>query len=296
MRVGYPCINRSLDCTPNSTFRLSSYSDDLLKEKVSSNLSCLEKTLRWNLDHKLLFFRIGSGFVPFASHPVCGVNWRKEFKKELLAAGRLIRKNDMRISMHPDQFVVLNTPKEGVLERSLAELEYHSDLLHAFRLNATAKIVLHVGGLYNDREKALSRFVERHSLLSPQLRKRLVIENDDRLFSLQDCIAVHDETGVPVVFDFLHHTCLNHGESFREALELASSTWGRDDGPLIVHYSSQKRGARPGSHAESLDVDDFKAFLESAEGREFDLMLEVKEKEKAALKALEILRRRGFLE
>ena len=288
MRIGYPCINRSIGCTANSTFRLASYSEDRLIRTVQKNLDCLEGILRYNVHKGLLFFRISSDLVPFASHPICSFDWGAHFRKQLRAIGRFITKQGLRISMHPDQFVLINSIREDVVRRSIDDLEYHCRVLDTMGLDGSGKIQIHVGGLYGDRESALARFIEAYGSLSEDLRARLTIENDDRLFSLRDCLTIHGKTGIPVLFDTFHHECLNHGESVRDGLRLALTTWGTKDGSLMADYSSQERGQRTGSHARTLDSRRFRRFLLETKGIDFDLMLEIKDKERSALRALEI--------
>ncbi len=285
MRIGYPCINRTIGCTANSTFRVKNFSKEIFFEKLSNNLDCLERILRFNLKHNLLFFRISSDIVPFASHPVCKIDWRAHFKERLSALGNFIRSNKMRISMHPDQFVVMNAKKRGIVKRSIAELEYHCEFLDAMRLDAKAKVQIHVGGVYGDKPAAMQRFIQNYKRLPYKIRKRLVIENDDRLYSVSDCLDISRHVHMPVIFDSFHHELLNHGESIKECLRSASSTWKKKDGVMMVDYSSQKQGARPGTHAEAIDLALFQRFLKQAKGIDFDLMLEIKNKEKSALKA-----------
>lgn len=285
MKLGYPCINRSIGCTANSTFHLASYSRDLLLEKVANNLECLQRILEFNVEHGLLFFRISSDIVPFASHPVCRVDWAKHFSKEFQRIGRFIKKHGMRISMHPDQFVLINSLDSGIVKRSVAELAYHAEILDAMKLDVTAKIQIHVGGVYGDKRKAIERFVREYKKLPLAIKRRLAVENDDRLYSLADCLVVHGRTGIPVIFDSFHHECLNNGESLIEAVALAGGTWKKRDGVLMVDYSSQKKGARKGTHVEHISVLKFKKFLAGTRGFDFDLMLEIKDKERSALKA-----------
>lgn len=293
MRIGYPCINRGIGCTSGGTFRLAGYSEERFIETVEGNLACLERILRWNRERGIRFFRVSSDIVPFASHPVCSVDWAWFFRDRLRRIGRYARRHGMRLSMHPDQFVVLNSPDPGVVRRSVRELEYHAVLLDAMELGPAAKIQLHVGGVYGDREAAIERFAAACERLPAAVRRRLAAENDDRLFNLRDLLEVHRLTGVPVVFDTLHHRCLNNGESLRAALLRARRTWRRADGPPIVHYSSQEPGARPGRHAETLDPRNFRRFLLAVEGVEIDVMLEIKDKERSALRAIDLARRAG---
>ncbi|HEX3001440.1 MAG TPA: UV DNA damage repair endonuclease UvsE, partial [Methanoregula sp.] len=212
MRIGYPCINRSIGCSANRTFRLASYSEERLIDTVAGNISCLQKILAWNAWHDILFFRITSDLVPFASHPVCTFRWQEHFRNELAGMGEFIRKAGIRISMHPDQFIVLNAPDSKVVFRSIAELAYHAAVLDAMGLDATAKIQLHVGGVYGDKGASLDRFARACENLDPAIRRRLVIENDDQRFTAADCLSVHEATGIPVLFDVFHHACNNAGD------------------------------------------------------------------------------------
>ncbi|UCG13194.1 MAG: UV DNA damage repair endonuclease UvsE [Deltaproteobacteria bacterium] len=290
MKIGYPCINRGIGCTANSTFRLASYSEERLVQKVESNLRCLVKILQYNVQNGFYFFRISSNLIPFASHPVCTFDWARQFRGQFKKVGEFITEHDIRISMHPDQFVLINALKEDVVERSVRELDYHCTVLDKMGLDGTAKIQIHVGGVYGDKRSAMDRFTERHNSLNESLKRRLVIENDDRSYSLKDCLSVHEKIGIPIIFDAFHHQCLNNGETLRHGFELAASTWKESDGVPMVDYSSQQRGQRIGSHAKTLNIAVFRKFLQKTRGLDFDVMLEIKDKETSALKALRILR------
>ena len=290
MKIGYPCINRGIGCTANSTFRLASYAEERLVQKVENNLDCLFKILQYNVQNGFYFFRISSDLVPFASHPVCTFDWAGHFRGQFRKVGEFIKEHDIRISMHPDQFVVINAQKDDVVERSVRELEYHCTVLDEMALDSTAKIQIHLGGVYGDKHSAIDRFIENYNSLSKTLKSRLVIENDDRSYSLEDCLSVHEKIGIPVIFDAFHHQCLNSGEKVRQGLKIASTTWKKSDSIPMVDYSSQQRGQRPGSHAKTLDIAIFKKFVQETRGLDFDLMLEIKDKETSALKALKILK------
>lgn len=290
MRIGYPCVNLGIGCTSARTFRLRSYSAALLAQKVASNLDCLTRTLEWNAARGILFYRITSDLVPFASHPVCRCDWGRRFADRFVRIGALIRACGMRVSMHPDQFTLINSPDRGIFVRSVRELRYHAAVLDAMGLGAEAKIQIHAGGVYGERTAAMRRFIARYDELTEAVRRRLVVENDERCYPLADCLALHRTTGIPVVCDVFHHRILNRGETVPEALRLAGRTWGREDGPPIVDYSAQAPGKRIGTHVASIPLAAFKRFLAAGRPLDFDLMLEIKDKERSALRALRAAR------
>lgn len=291
MKLGYVCVNNSLKCKPNVKFRLASYSAERFRDTVAGNLACLKEILAWNLKNDLMFFRISSDTVPFASHPVCKVDWLKHFAGELKDIGAFILKHRMRISMHPDQFVVINSPDAGIVERSIKELKYHADFLDALGLEENAKIQIHVGGVYGNKTAAMAAFIQTALKLSKEIRRRLVIENDDKSFSLRDCLVINHKTGIPILFDNFHHACLSGGEPLKDAMKSAAATWKKTDGIMMLDYSSQQPGAIKGTHIEMIDIEDFERFLKETSLFDFDVMLEIRDKEKSALKALGAIER-----
>ena len=290
MRIGYPCINRSIGCTASRTFRLASYTEERIRETVRGNLACLEKILAYNVMHGMLFFRITSDLVPFASHPVCTFRWQEEFTGEFEKIGDYIRRYGFRISMHPDQFVLLNAPDKGVLQRSIADLVYQVQVLDLMGLDRSAKVQVHVGGVYGDKPASIDRFAKQYDLLDAAIRDRLVIENDERSYTLIDCLALHERTGIPVIADTLHHSLANNGEQFTALLDPVRKTWKPRDGIPMVDYSSQAPGKRTGAHAMHIEAEDFLRFLRETRPADFDIMLEIKDKEKSARAALALAR------
>ena len=262
-------------------------------ETVSSNLACLQRTLEYNVKNGMKFFRITSGLIPFASHEVCTFNWQDHFAGTFGRIGRFITGNELRISMHPDQFVLINSPEERIFNNSSGELSYHADVLDLLGLDRTAKIQIHAGGVYGDKAASMERFITRYGKLPSKIRDRLVIENDERLYSLADCMQLHARTGAPVLFDAFHFSCNNSGERLRDAVRDAARTWSGPDGIPMVDYSSQQKGKRPGTHAQSIDIRSFRKFLKETEGLDLDIMLEIKDKERSALRALKAIAERG---
>lgn len=290
MRIGYPCINRSVGCTANSTFRLRNLSDERLVETLSYNLTCLRKILEFNCGESLLFFRISSDLVPFASHSECTLEWRELFSEEFRAIGAYACDHAMRISMHPDQFVLLNAKDKAIREASIRELRYHADVLDSMGLPVSAKIQIHVGGVYAEKKASMQRFVEVYRDLDPLIRRRLVVENDDGRYTAADCLEIHGQCGIPILFDSFHHQVNNYGEPLVDTLAVCIETWKKHDGIAMTDYSSQHPGGRPGAHVTSIDIRHFKQYLKQTSDFDFDIMLEIKDKEPSAQKAREVLR------
>ena len=175
------------------------------------------------------------------------------------------------------------------------------------------KVILHVGGAYGDKPAAMQRWIERYPLLAESVRTRLVIENDDTVYTVAEALYISSETGVPIVFDNLHHH-LNPSPSMqdegtmgeREAMERCLATWPADQTPKI-HYSDQRtepvqirvkgKGTRTqpasaGSHADYVDPVHFAHFLDNMHSLGFDVMFEAKAKELAAVRVMEYLKTR----
>ena len=289
MKIGYPCINRSIGCSSNKKFRLANFTEEKFNETVTNNLNCLNKIIDYNVEHKMLFLRISSETIPFASHEICNLDWKKIFKNELENIGMKLKEKKFRVSMHPGQFTLLNSPNEKIVEKSLAELDYHADFLNAMELDNTAKIQIHVGGVYGDKDSAIKRFISTFGIASNKIKSRLAIENDDYHYSVKDCLRINKKTKIPIILDNLHLECLNDGESLIEAYDMIKTTWSEEDGIPMLDYSSQEKDARIGKHTEHLDPEHFKKFIDIMHNQEFDLMFEIKDKERSVLEAQRII-------
>ena len=178
----------------------------------------------------------------------------------------------------------------GYFRRSIGDLAYHVQVLDLMGLDCSAKVQVHVGGVYGDKQASVDRFVEEYDRLDTVIQDRLVIENDERLYTISDCLAVHDRTGVPVIADVFHHALCNNGEQFPSLLDPVRKTWKARDGIPMIDYSSQEPGRREGAHAQHIVAEDFRKFLNDTRPADFDIMLEIKDKEKSARAALGIAR------
>jgi UV DNA damage endonuclease len=162
-----------------------------LRRLTRENLAIQLRVLRYNAAHHIHVFRFTSRLVPLATHPVAA-DWRylEEFSLELAEIGAYVQERDMRVSAHPDHFTLLNSPSAEVLAASLADLEYHAGLFAAMGLGSQAKLVVHVGGLYKEKQKAISRFKTNYLALNPAIRQRLVGENDDKTYTAGDVLEL----------------------------------------------------------------------------------------------------------
>lgn len=285
IRIGYACINTTL-ASPNRTCRVANATPERVIELARANLNAAAAILDWNHANGVELFRLSSEIIPLASHPAVKVAWWDELAPELDRLGALVSAYGTRVSMHPGQYTVINSPRDEVVIASFAELEYHARFLDRLGTGPQHKIVLHLGGVYGDRAAALDRFARAYARLSGAVRARLVIENDEKNFTLADALAVSKETGAPVVFDVFHHRIHPslEGESLRELVERAASTWRGSDGPPKLHYSDPWPGKPAGSHSQTVDVEAFGQFYEVVRGMTLDIMLEVKDKEQSVIK------------
>jgi len=272
---------------------------------LSVSLAYLRDILVYLRQINVHMYRLSSDLAPYVTHPDLPQfhNQIAECQDELKALGEMVRQNKLRISFHPAAHAILNAPDRAVTAKAIADLSALSSILNHMQLDVNAVIVVHVGGQYGDKPTAMQRFVDCYHSLDEPLRRRLVLENDDRVYTVGDVLSVHRQTGIRVVFDRMHHQCNpTPGLGERDALRLALDTWPEGTKPKI-HFSSPRtsmnlshkgsgtdrqykaREPRLSHHADLIDPFAFIEFLRStADGLDFDVMLECKAKDIALLR------------
>jgi len=157
-------------------------------------------------------------------------------------------------------------------------------------LGEDAKLVVHVGGGYKDKRDALRRFRLNYNSLPPTIKKRLIIENDDRVYTARDVLELCREIGAPMVLDIHHHVCCNEGEDIGGLLTAIFATWG--NALPKIHVSSPKDEKKNRAHADFIDPAFFQSFLAAAGeyNHDFDVMLEAKQKDTALFRLMNDLR------
>lgn len=312
MRFGFACTVMGLDVRAYDTRRWQN------NPHLCISLGKVARILEYAAGLGIHMYRLSSNIAPYytdPNRPQFG-NQLDEARTQLEEVGALARRLDIRLSMHPGQYTVLNSPNEATYAAAVRELKYATRVLDCMGQPPDNKVIVHVGGAYDDRPAALRRWIERYPLLPENVRSRLVIENDDTIYNLTEVLYISGETGVPVVFDNLHHRVnpspAQGGEghmSERDALAKALATWPAGQTPKI-HYSDQRtddrivrvkgKGTRTqppseGAHADYVDPAEFAAFLSRSKGlANFDVMFEAKAKELAAVRVMEYLLEHGL--
>ncbi|WP_246329461.1 UV DNA damage repair endonuclease UvsE [Chthonobacter rhizosphaerae] len=273
---------------------------------LRTSLEYLDAILDHLAKHRISMYRMSSDLAPYATHPDMPQfhGMVAESAAELAAIGRKARDLDIRLSFHPSQFVVLNSPDPDLVAKSVWDLTSQAEMLDAMGLGPEAVLVIHVGGTYGDRAASNARWVETWATLPEPVRRRLVLEHDDIRFSASDTLWIHEHTGVPLIFDHQHFWCLNpDGLDMKETLSRMLATWPAGVRPK-VHFSSPRTELRElkrkdpktrkvttslvapvwTGHADFCHPFEFIGFMRLAEGLTFDVMLEAKAKDLALIR------------
>lgn len=273
---------------------------------LETSLDLFDATVDWLVEHDIRAYRIPDGFVPYGAHPDMPQFHGQVARcaERLAATGARLRAEGIRVTNHPGQYTVLNSERADIQQRAIEDLELHTSLFDALGLDDDSVIVLHVGGSGGGYEAAGERFLQGAARLSDRARTRLVIEHDDRVWSLTDVLPIAERAGLRVIFDNLHHYCLDRaGLSQPEAAALAIATWPAGTRPK-VHASSPRSwiddvnaAAVPklppaSAHADLLDPIALTSYLRDSLhplGRDIDVMVEAKGKDLAVLRLREQL-------
>ena len=187
-------------------------------------------------------YRMSSDLAPYVTHPDMPQfhGMIAESAGDLRALGRKARELDLRLSFHPSQFVVLNSPDPVLVKKSVWDLATQAEMLDLMELGPEAVVVIHVGGAYGDRPTSVRRWVETWSTLPEHVRSRLVLEHDDLRFSAADVLWIHRHTGVRLVFDYQHFWCFNPERlDLLGTLRAILETWPDGVRPKI-HFSTPR--------------------------------------------------------
>jgi UV DNA damage endonuclease len=288
MSIGYACQTVGIPNTSSKNCTLKSVTEEKLYDIISYNLQSLDQIIDYNINNNINLFRISSDLIPFGSSPANTLEWWKLFQDKFRELGDKIKKHNIRVSMHPGQYTVLNSPKNDVVYRAIKDLEYHNKVLDSLLVGKNHKMVLHIGGIYNDKEQAMERFITNFKTLDQGIKDRLVLENDDKLYNIKDVMEISSKTYSPVIFDNLHNKinpCSDDKDEFSWIQE-CKGTWKKEDGNQKIHYSEQNPLKRSGSHSDTINANVFLEFYYKLSQEDIDIMLEVKDKNLSAVKCI----------
>ena len=292
IRLGYACINMSVGkkVTTNRTMVRRTFDArglDYVSELALLNSKDIIKILEWNRLNGIYVFRLSSALIPWGDNiDLTQLKDYNEIKSELKKAGDFAKLWDIRITTHPGPFNVLVSPNESVVAKTILDLELHGKIFDMMGLSQTPynKINIHCNGVYGDKQSALDRFIKNFQRLSKSVQNRLTIENDDKasMYSVKDLMYVHNAIGIPIVFDYHHHTFNTGGLSEEDALKLAVSTWPAGIRP-VVHYSESKALHEENTKLKPQAHSDYINSIPNTYELDVDIMVEAKAKELAIL-------------
>lgn len=306
VNFGYVAMSMLVkDCSPSKTITLANLLKirepeiriNKLKTLAKTNIKNTQRLFYHNKAHNIMLYRLTSKLIPLATHPVTEEwDWVKDLKEDFKALGEYVKTNNFRISAHPDHFTLLNSPKKEVIDSSIKDLEYHHNIFNSMGLGKDAKLVLHIGGKYKSKAASIDNFIEAFLKLPQYIKERIILENDDKVYTAKEVLDICQNLKIPMVLDIHHHWCNNNNEDLSNLIEDIFNTWSNEKNVPKIHLSSPKSKKNFRSHADYIDVDFFVDFLKKAKvlNRNFDVMIEAKNKDKALFKLIKDLKEKNI--
>lgn len=297
IRFGYVSTAITLwDASPSKTVTFTRYKQMSKEERMNKLLEVtkqnLNHTLRmiyYNLSHEIELYRFSSSIVPLATHPEVRWDFQSPFRDEWREIGDLVRKHQLRVSFHPNQFTLFTSSKPKITENAVIDMEYHYQMLEAMGVKGVINI--HIGGAYGDKEQSIARFHENLKSLPVYIKNVMTLENDDKTYTAEETLAVCEKQTIPLVFDYHHHMANLSESPLEELLPRIFRTWDHVKYIPKIHISSPKSDKEFRSHADFVDPEFIMPFIKSLKeiGEDVDFMIEAKAKDQALLKLVEDL-------
>jgi len=293
IRLGYACLSKTIDITSSSTYTYTNYLKDennleKLDKIIISNLLDLEKILDYNYKNNIHFFRLSSKLIPLATKDDVNFDYSNRYKMYYDRIANKIKTYDIRVDFHPDQFTVLNSTRKEVLDNTFEILNYHYKMLENLKIKEKV-LILHIGSSVLGKENSIKRFINNFKKLPTHIKESIAIENDDKIFNINDCLKISNELNIPIVLDYHHHIC-NYVDNvdFKKIFE----TW-KNINPKI-HFSSPKNKTKKDfrSHHDYINSNDFIEFIDKIKHLNFDvdIMIEAKAKDEALFRLVRELK------
>jgi len=286
--LGYACINMTLGkkgsfktTTATSASKLSEQDRfNKIQQLTRQNFDTLYDIMKFNIDNNIHLYRVSSDMCPLNTHEICNYDFTQD--AVVLSMASKIKEmaidNNIRLSIHPSQFLVLSSDKEHVVRNSIIDLEYHYKLMQLLGIEICC---IHVGGKTGGIELAKQRFINTFNALPQHLKDIIHLENDDKSFNVSDTLDICEEINIPMILDFHHDRCLPSRDSVEYCINRICATWkGRTP---KAHLSSGKTSVTDRSHADYIQKEDYDYVNSIWCG---DLMLECKQKDLALFRLI----------
>lgn len=299
MKIRFGYVGNALglwDASPSKTLTFTRYSTlpineriEKLKSITAQNLQHTKRILYYNIAHEIELYRFSSSLVPLATHPEVMWDFLTPFKNEWEEIGNLVQNFKLRVSFHPNQFTLFTSQREEVTTNAVRSMEYHFRMLKAMNILDTGLINIHIGGAYGDKTASLNRFHQNLKKLPKEIKKQMTLENDDKTYDVRETLITCEKENIPMVLDYHHYMANNVESDLPLYLDRIFKTWNTFNIVPKVHISSPKSDQAYRSHADFVSLDFVLPFLKMAKelNKDFDIMIEAKQKNLAMLKLVD---------
>lgn len=292
IRLGYVSISNTLNLSTSKTITYTKFKKNndykLIDKVIVNNLENLIEILKYNASNNIHFYRLSSSIIPLATHPNVNFDYLDNYQTYYDKISRIVNDKEMRIDIHASNYCVLNSTKRDIVNTSIKSLEYYYNLLKYMKID-NPLIILHIGSSTFGKEDSIKRFVNQVNKLPKYLKDIIAIENDDKMFNIEDIIKISKSLNIPIVLDYHHHLCNNAG-NIDNYLEDIFTSW--KDKKIKMHFSSPKDKKNLSAHADYINADDFINFLSIIRkyNKDIDIMIEAKNKDEAIFRLIRQLK------
>ena len=292
IRLGYACVPVTIDETSSHTLTYTHYKklgmsgDKKLDSVIKSNFKSLKNILNYNIKNDIVFFRMTSELIPLLTHPNVKLNLYK-YKSYFKNIGDIIKKNNLRVDIHPSAYTVLNSINEEVVISTINILKNYQKMYKYMDIDSY--LILHVGSKANGKKDSINRFIKNFNRLPKEVKKLIILENDDKSFNIRNVLKICKKLNIPMVLDYHHFKINKNNERIEDYIERIFNTWKSTP---KIHFSSPKDKKNKRAHNDYINSDDFISFLERIKftNRDFDVMIEAKKKDEALFRLIRELK------
>ena len=297
IQLGLCCINNTLRKSGifcSRTMIRKNFTVEKAKDLALQNIADIEKLCKWNYDHNIFVLRLSSDMFPHFTDTETEP-YDLSFAMEALdKAGVAARKYCQRINFHPGQYNQVGAKSKNVFEKTCQDLKMHADILDAMGIDKNGILCIHGGGVYDDKDATVERWVQNFKSLPENVKKRVCIENCERCYSIKDCLYIAETCEIPLIFDSHHYECFNlinpdKKLDIDDLMERIVETWKRRGMTPLFHISEQREGARIGAHSDFIEtIPEYILTVPDRYGVDVDIEVEAKMKEEAILHLYEL--------